>query len=339
MRTLFLTLIASAFVTSAQADEVIGNFSIKDLHIRASLTNLHESETRFDLVGSFFALKWDKQDKYSAHLIVGSEQMRNLPVYYAATNDDKLGLVEAYAEYADFFGRFRFGLIPLEFGYDGVLQSYEQIFGRSLFFTQRVIGLRDQGISFYTEHRGYYTQFAIHNGEIDTAHDNRLWTSANWGFSNERNMRIQLSLQSGYVESALSAGSTNTLAGVTNGETARWRNGLFFVNWYPRDWNVVFELGGGELEQGLYEGRYNTSMFELSHQFSQRFISGLRYNQMDPNSKVEGDAITELSLLFMLKSKDSTGSIILQGTKVLEESNEIDNDQIRLVWVLTPITH
>jgi hypothetical protein len=323
----------------ANADERIGTFTIDELRIRAALVDTENVGAQFDTIGSAVAFRWSKDQNFTAYMLLGSKKMRNLPVYYSAVNEDSLGMVEGYAEYSDYYGRFRFGLIPLNFGYDGVLKEHDQIFSRSLFYSARVISLRDEGASFYTETNGYFTQLAIHNGEIDTPSDGRLWTTGIWGFTNDRNIRMQLSLQSGYVKGELSINGTTKLAGVNNGQTARWRNGLFFINWYPLNWNVVMELGGGEMDQGDSHGRYDTTLFELSHQFSKYFTTGFRYNQMDPNRKIDGDTTTELSLVLAFKSIDNTSNFFLVGTKVIEESHQVPNDQLRLVWLLTPISH
>jgi hypothetical protein len=145
-----------------------------------------------------------------------------------------------------------------------------------------------------------------------------------------------MSLQTGFVESQVSAASENTVGGVVNGKTAQWRNGLFFINWYPRNWNVVMQVGGGEVEQDLKTGRYSSNMFELTRLFSKNFGAGLRYDQIDPNRNLSGDQITEASVMLLVKSTDSTSDFYLLGTKVIEESNERPNDELRLVWLLSP---
>ncbi|MEQ1666225.1 MAG: hypothetical protein ABL927_12715, partial [Bdellovibrionales bacterium] len=206
-------------------------------------------------------------------------------------------------------------------------------------YSERAFGLSDQGISFFTENSGYYTELIAHNGEIDGPSDGRIWVTGNWGFSNQQSFRAQLSLQTGYVEGSLSAGSTNTLAGVTNGETARWRNGVLFMNWYERLWSAVLQYGGGEQTQGKITGRYETIMFSFTNTLSDFFGVGLRYEEFDPNRKMSGDRIRKSSLLFQFKDKKSNSNVLLEGTNVLEEHNKIPNDEIRLVWLLTPYTN
>lgn len=323
---------------SVRADEKVGTLSIEMLRLRPTLLSHEAVGANFSLSDSAFGLRWRKNEKLSAYIEVGSELSRNLPIYYEDAAEDRLGFARAYAEYDGVFGSIRFGLIPLNFGYDGYIDSHNNIYESALPYSQRIIGSTDHGISFHTENKGYYTQLTAHNGEIDTTSDGRVWTSGNWGYSNSRNLRTQLSLQTGFVKGAV-ASTTNTIAGVNSGETAHWRNGLFFINWYPNNWNVVIQLGGGEVKQDSREGRYTNSMFELTRAVSKNFAAGFRYDQLDPNRKLNGDILTDLSLALVFKSADSSSKIIILGTKSMEESGEIPDDQLRLVWLLTPYTH
>lgn len=320
------------------ANEKVGTFAIESVHLRPTLTTTEDTGGDFDLADSQFALSWEKDNSTSAHFSMGSELNRGLPVYYAVAPEDKFGFIEAYAEYKFVYGMFQVGLIPLNFGYDGVLKLNERYFNYSLINTSRVIGSSDLGVSFFTENNGYYTQLIAHNGEIDTTSDGQIWATGNWGYTNERDLNIRLSLQTGYVEKEVSLGGANTLGGVTNGSTARWRNGAFFVNWYPRNWNVVLQTFSGGLVQGEYRSRYTSNLFQVDHFFSKNFGAGLRYDEFEPNSKASGDKKTETSLVFIAKTNDSTSAFTIIGTKTNEQKNEISNDTLRVVWILNPYT-
>jgi hypothetical protein len=324
---------------TAFAGESIGTLSIDNVRLRAEFLSLEEQGADFNLQDSAFAVEWRKDNAISAYLAIGSELSRNLPIYYNAIQQDRVGFYEAYGEFRGVYGTVQFGLIPLKFGYDGALSDDERLFNRAQPYSQRLIGLRDFGLSFSTENKGYYTMISAHNGEVDTESDGRVWATANWGYTNSRNFKTQLSLQSGSVKATQSTGSTNTIAGVDNTISAKWSNALLFMNWYPRQWNVVVQVGGGELEQTGIEGGYLSNMFEATRYFSKNFGTGFRYDQFDPNKNINGDKITEASLALVFKSSDSTSEIVLSGTKVTEEGNEVTNDQFRLVWLLTPVSH
>src|SRR5690606_34021741 len=133
-----------------------------------------------------------KDRKLSAYIAVGSTLSRNLPAYYAVVPHEELGFYEAYGEYVGVNGQLRMGLIPLNFGYDGILDQSERIFKRALPYSERILGLRDLGLSYFTSHNGYYTEIVGHNGEIDNQQDGRLWTTGRWGWSNDRNFRAQI---------------------------------------------------------------------------------------------------------------------------------------------------
>jgi len=335
----FITLALFLFLQSAAASERIGVFNIEELILRPTLTSIEDQGEEFSLSDSSFALSWRRDKNLSARMAVGSELLRGMPIYYsAAAIEDNLGFYEAYAEYSGFFGSFRFGLIPLNFGYDGQISEADRYYNRAQPYSQRLVGLRDYGMSFTTEHRGYYTQLTAHNGEVDSTSDGRLWVSGNWGYTNRRNIRAQMSLQTGTVKGNSSTTATHTTGGVINGETAKWRHGAIFVNWYPRNWNVVVQSYGGEVDQNQQTGRFTGNMFELTRYFSKNFGAGVRYDLFDPNHDISGDKITEASLLLLFKSADSTSDFYLLGTKVYEQSNEVPNDQLRLVWLLTPFS-
>ncbi len=331
----FLSILFLSALPAQVFAEQVGLLSIEMLRLRPTLHSHESVGASFSLSDSAFGLRFKKDKNISAYVEVGSELSRNLPIYYADQPEDRLGFSMAYAEYLGVYGRVRFGLIPLNFGYDGFIDSHENIYNNALAYSERIIGLTDQGISFYTENNGYYTQIAAHNGEIDTTSDGRVWTSGNWGFVNGRHFRTQLSLQTGSVKSSV-ASTTNTIAGVLPGETTLWRNGMLFVNWYPRNWNVVAQIGGGEAKQNSRVGRYNNSMFEVTRTVSKNFSAGFRYDQLDPDRKMDGDILTDLSLALVFKSADSTSQVIVLATKSVEESGEIPDDQLRLVWLLTP---
>ncbi|OFZ16897.1 MAG: hypothetical protein A2Z20_09600 [Bdellovibrionales bacterium RBG_16_40_8] len=330
---LFLVLFISFEALGA---ETVGSFFIQSIHLRPTFLSQEDTGADFSLADSTFAIGWKKNKNLSVFFEVGSEKLRNLPAYYAASEQNRLGFYKAFIEFQGVYGRFRFGLIPLNFGYDGILENYERIFNKSLLYSQRIIGISDYGMSFFSELNGYYTQLTIHNGEIDTTSDGRLWVSGNWGYTDGRNFRTQLSLQTGYVRGDVSTGATNTLAGVVNGEIALWRNGVIFANWYQRNWNVVMQFGGGEVKQDDDTGRYSTEMYELTNTFTKNLGVGVRYDKLNPNRKASGDGVTEVSLMFLLKSIDSTSNFVILGTKAIEESSERHNDQLRIEWVLTP---
>jgi hypothetical protein len=324
-----------SFLCRAHADERVGSFQIDQILMRPTLVS-HEIEgEEFSLSDSSLTVSWKRDEKIAAYFTLGSELSRYMPIYYNVTPEDKIAFTEAYAQFENAYGRLRFGLIPLNFGYDAVIKSSERYFKRALPYSEGLIGVRDYGISYFTSHRGYYTQLAFHNGEIDSTSDGRLWTSANWGYTNERTWTVQMSLQTGYVKGTISNPS-NVIAGVVPGETAKWRNGLFYAHWHPRNWNVVFQAGGGEVDQDQDTGRYYTSMLEATRLFSKNFGAGIRIDEFDPNRNLNDDKITESSLLLLFKSADSTSDFYLLGTKVLEEANEVPNDELRLVWLLTP---
>ncbi len=326
-------------VSAAHAEEKIGTLSINDVRMRATYFSQEEKGGSFDLGNSAFGVLWRKDRHWSAHFTIGDQAYRNMPIYYSNTNPSQLGLVDAYAEYNGVYGRVRAGLIPIDFGYDGTLNEVHRYFQYSQSFSRRLIALSDEGVSFYTEHDGYFTELVIHNGSIDQANDGNPWLTGNWGWSNSRNLKVQLSLQTGVVSADLTTNSTNTIAGFQPGITSRWRNGALFAEYTPLDWNVVGEIGGGEMVQNDETGRYDYQLLQVSRDLSRNWTVGTRYDFFDPNMAIGGDAETDLSVVVALKSDDDTSKLLLEGTAPLQQTHQVHDDQLRLVWLLTPFAH
>jgi hypothetical protein len=340
-KRLFYLLIGLLFFSQISfAEEQVGLFKMDSIFLRPELMMSEDKGGDFGLSDSSAAFEWRKDKKLSAYFEIGNERNRNLPIYYNNTEvEDRLNFTKAYAEYEGVYGTIQLGLVPLNFGYDGQIRNEDRIFSRSLVFSEKMIGLADKGLSFSTENNGYYTQITAHNGEIDTESDGRLWVTGNWGFTNQRHIRAQMSLQTGSVKGKVSdEAPSNDKLGIVSGENEKWRSGLLFVNWFDRNWNVVLQTGGGNFEQRSATGNYTTNLFEVTHEFSKNFEMGLRYDDFDPRTKVHGDKETDISVAFVFKSLDSTSKVILIGTKSYEESHEIPDDQVRLAWVLTPYT-
>jgi hypothetical protein len=338
---IFLLCVSSGiFVPSANAaGERIGNIRIESISFRPTLLTLEDEGGEFDLADSSFSLSWKRDNNISTFVAVGSTEERNLPIYYAAPQLDNVGFFEAYAQYAGLYGNIRFGLLPLGYSYDGRLAEQDEVFNESLLFEERVIGRRDYGLSYYVTHKGYFTELIAHNGEIDTESDGRLFVTGHWGWTDSNRWTTTMSLQTGSVQGDVSDGGTNTLAGVTNGESAKWRHGAFYVNYHPRNLNVVMQIAGGAVEQDNYDGDYSSWLIELSHMWSKNMGFGIRIDELDPNRDLPDDKTTKTHLALMLRSNDRTSNVYLVGTKVSEEKGEVPNDELRLVWYVTPFAN
>lgn len=338
-RQIALLFLFFTAATQTSGSERVGNFTILDAYIRATYRSIEKTGDNFDLSDSIFALSWQKDNKLSTYFSIGNISARNVPIYYAETTGEELGFLSAYANYSGVYGRLRAGLIPLGFGHDGVVNLGERFYQRSKLFSERIVGLTDFGFSFFTENNGYYTEIIGHNGEVHTRSDGRLWVTGNWGFNDERKLNVQMSLQTGSVRKEVSTGSSNAIGGVDNDQNARWRNGAFFIHYYPQPWSFLLQIASGGVDQNTYNGDYLTHLFETSYRISRRITTGIRYEDFDPNRNIDDNRSTLASVLLMFTSDDLTSKVILLGTKVLEQDHQIPNDELRLVWVVSPFAH
>ncbi len=324
---------------SARAEEKVGTFSVDEVRLRPTYASSEGASGQFSLDDSAFGVRWARDKHLSAYIEVGALESRNLPIYYNTPAETGYGFTNAFAEYAGVYGRVRYGLLPIGFGYDGSIKSSSRLFQRGQLFENKVVGFADTGLSLFTKHNGYYTELILHNGAIEQSPGSRLWTTTHFGWTNDREWRAQLSLQTGYVNGEQSLGATNTIAGVNNGQTAKWRNGALFVNWSPRDWNAVIEIAGGQVEQNSHSYGYSSNRVEVTRYYTHNFGTGIRYDYFDPNTSVGQDAQTAISAMVALRSDDATSTFLIIGTKNLEEGYQVNNDELRVSWLLTPYTH
>lgn len=340
----FVFTIAATFVLTvaapeaANAEEKIGTFAIENIRLRPTYNSAESSGGQFAMADSAFSLRWSKANSLSAVVEVGPLAARYKPIYVDPATEAGYGFTQAYAEYSGIYGRVRFGLIPTNYGYDGSVNSNLRLFSPGQLIQNRLVAYDDNGISFFTQHNGYFTELIVHNGEIENSNEGRLWATSNFGWTNNRDWRTQLSLSTGTVNGTASTAATTTIAGVKNAETAKWRHADFFANWSVRDWNVVLEAAGGQVEQSDHSGGYAFDRVEISRFFSKNFGSGLRYDYFDPDTNIGKNAMTNIGLMLAIRSDDATSTLAIVGTKVLEEGHQVNNDQIMVSWLLTPYT-
>jgi hypothetical protein len=338
-----LALPVAVLAQDIDSSEKVGHLTVEDVLLRPTYKSTESEGGQFGFGDSSFKVRWEKGQNISATIAVGSVLQKNVPeIYLAEAPADTLGFYEAYAEYKGVYGRVRAGLQPLEFGYYGSQPDMERIFPRPLLYQQRVIGLRDYGVGFYTTYNGYYTELIAHNGEVDqTAQDGDIWVTARWGWTNDRNIRVQFSGQTGHTKpvstvAGSGASSTTPLAGWDYTRSALWRFGSLSAHWYPSNWEISAQVTAGERVQDEVTSGLISTQFEVINYMGDNWGAGLRHDGFDPNNKISGDKQTQLSGLIFVKSSDSTSLVSVVYSKNFEEVNEIPNDEVMVSWRLTP---
>lgn len=315
--------------------EDIGELKIQDLLLRPTFKLQEPSNGAFSIGESSFALRWELEEKFAGVVRIGPRTLLNPLAHYSSSVNSDLMLVEAYAEYNDPYGRFRLGRVPIEFGYEGRLWERELVFPRSLLFQNRIVMLRDVGGSYEISHNNFFSGFVVHNGESDRDEDGRIWYTARLGFRDEK-FEIGLAGQTGGTKPIATSSSSDTLAGVDPNKEAKWRIMGLYTAFTRKRWEWVIEAYMGEREQDKKTGRFSTGHTDFGYQFLRTFSAHLRYDQFDPNQKISGDLQRQVSVAAVFSNKTHSSNLILVGSKVLEEKKQVPNDQVMLIWSLSP---
>lgn len=333
---LFVALLClPPFADATVVREDIGELKIHDLLLRPNFMLREGQEGNFSIGESSFALRWELEQKFAGVIRIGSRTLMNPLARYASKVPDDVTLVEAFAEYNDVYGRFRMGRMPVEFGYEGRMWERNLIFPRSLLFQRRAMMLRDVGVAYDVTENNWYTGFVVHNGESDNDVDGRSWYTARWGYKAD-SYEIGLAGQTGSTRPVATSLSGDTLANVDPTKNEKWRIGGLYGAIQEKTWEWVLECYMGELEQEQDVTKYATGHTDFSYLFSKTFSTHLRYDFFDPNIRLYGDQERQVSLALMLSNQSHSSNLILVGTKVIGEGNTVHNDEIRLIWSLSP---
>ncbi|HAG91051.1 MAG TPA: hypothetical protein DCL41_04225 [Bdellovibrionales bacterium] len=326
-----------SFASVSMAQEQLGTLSVSDLTLRPQGFYREQQEGEFVLGESSVGILWTLDDRLSSKFRIGAHSLRGKPKLYADTKSESdIDLVEAYGEYESLFGRFRIGLIPLEIGREGVLSESELIFPRSEIYSQGLVGLRDIGLNYFITYNYFFTGFSVFNGESGNSQDHKTWYAARWGYDFHK-LRVEAFGQTGSTDPSSTTGSSLTVARFNAAQTSKWRMGGVYADWRPSSFRLSLDFAVGDKEQNQESFRFATSNLEFGQMFSEGLGYFVRYNPFDPDLKTDNDGVHKVSLALVKANKSSTSKVILIGSKVMEEGVQTPNDEIRLIWSVTPL--
>ena len=343
---LALFLFASSAFALELGKETLGQLEVSDVLLRPNFQLQEPRNGSFSLGESSFEVTWSLDEALSGHFRVGSRPLINQPARYSDTVNNDLMLVEAYAEWAGPYGRFRLGRIPLEYGAEGSWLERDLLFARSMLFSKRVMALRDDGFSYEIDNGNFFTNLSVSNGESDQDLDGRLWQTARWGYRQGKILEAGLMGQAGSTTTASTVKTTgttstpvsDTTAGFNASESSKWRMGGIFVQWYPKWWQATLEATYGDCAQDNGGGKFTVAHLDVVRQFPNMYLVGVRTDHFDPNNNKDNDRILEASLLLGVENRTRTSSVLLIGTKVFEEGHSSANDRLLLVWRLSAVS-
>ena len=293
MRKLLWLALFPMVALAAEKDN-LGTLSVSDILLRPSFLVAPASnpDRGFSLGESSFAVKWTYENMYSAHFRIGPETLVDPPAHFISQVDpNQVAIVEAYAQVDHPFGRIRMGKLPIEFGLEGAKAESELVFPRAFLFDRRIVGLRDLGLSYEIEYNGFFTEFVVHNGTGGSNQDGEYWYTGRWGYNFEK-LQVGLAGQTGKTLPLATATSEDTLADVDPTQPAKWRMGGAFASFRPKQFRLELEgYWGQRIQDADGAVGFATGHVDGGYEWSDRLSTYLRYDFLDPDLKVDDDAV------------------------------------------------
>ena len=319
--------------------ESLGKLELSDLLIEPVFQLNEPKLASFGLGNSYLAAIWKRDNALSAEIKVGSRDLLGRPRRYGLATDNELALVEAYAQYDSVYGRIRAGLIPIAFSSQGGDAEARLSLTRSLLFRNRQVNLRDYGLSYRLTNEGFFSDWAIHNGEGGRDLDNETWFTARWGYEGGRFFRAGVSGSAGRT----SPSSTNPLgvsssvdAGLDVDEIARIRIANFFFDWESAPVRIEFQATGGDTRQGDDISKFRTLNADFIIAAGESLSWILRYDTFDPKTDAGGDLVTEATAGLAWRTRYDNSVLYLLGTKRWLQDTSSERHALLVMWRVTP---
>ena len=204
------------------------------------------------------------------------------------------------------------------------------------------MNLRDYGFSYHISTGGFFSDWAVHNGEGGTDLDNRMWFTFRTGFQEGRALKVGVSGSTGSttpLSTNVSTPSTTvSVAGydVTRSAKIRLANVFGEFNWERL--TASFEITGGDIEQDSGSNRLRAGHVDLDYNLSDQWSLLARYDQYDPTS-ADNDSVIDMMAGVALKSAFENSVLYLFGSQRRYEGQPNDIHRVLLVWRMTPLAN
>lgn len=343
MTKLLLLVLTSLLIFApavSTAQEKIGTLSVSDLYLEPRFLYQEGESGGFSAGNSLVSFSWIRDEVISATVTAGTRELVNRPRRFIVESEDELTLAEAYIEARSTLGTFRFGRVPIPFGTEGGRAESNLKFRRSLLFRDGWIGLRDQGLSYTIEHRNFFNEWAIHNGESGEDLDNQTWFTGRWGWTNDK-IYTGFSGSTGRTTPASTQDVTGSRtfadAGLNPDISSRLRFANVFFEW---DYKVFsFEIEGtmGDVRQASQSATLTAAHADFQYRIKKNFSVLGRYDILEPSNKVAEDKIEESTFGLAYRGWYETSTLYLFASRVREQGNDDSNHQVLLIWRLSPL--
>jgi len=356
-----MTLLLASDVGAQEFEkEKLGEWSLSDFLLEPTFTLTEPKRGFFGPGNSYLEASWRLDPMLSARIKIGSRALLGRPQRYGDVgNDDDLTMIEGYGQADTSIGRVRFGLLPLPFGLEGGDSEARLRLPRGLLFEERLVGLRDYGVSYHVSNAGFSSEWAIHNGESGPDLDNEAWLTARWSWRGSRFFRTGVSGTTGRANLAAAPGSAPSPVppGASSGPNARIRIADLFFEWQERPFAAEVEAAIGETRAGEDVATFRNLRVDLDFEILEGLATLVRYDTLGPGADSVGSTtggtgggitggiasgtggggkITEVSLGFAWRNRYETSVFYAIVSRVFEEGVEPDAHRLRLLWRLTP---
>lgn len=342
LRSYFAFLILGLVAPTASAiEEGIGTLQLSDVFLEPSFTYVESQGGEFQLGSSYLAVTWQRDDLISAVMKVGAKRLIGVPSRYAPVAEpDEVAVVEGYAQIDSAYGRIRMGLIPITFGLEGGDIERQLRLPRSLMFQSRFLNLRDLGVSYRIAVNGFFSEWAVHNGEGGTERDHETWFTGNWGWESGRAFRFGISGTAGRTNPKSTdpgGASAFTEMGFRIGEPSRLRVANVFLDWAPNPLRFSMEATAGDTFQGDDVMKFRAAHVDIDWRMSESLSLLTRYDVMSPRNDVDDAEITEYTAGLSIRSRYENSVLYILGTKRVQRNVTPDVHTGMVIWRITPL--
>ena len=339
----FAILNAAAPTPAQAALDHLGDFSLSNFFLEPSATYAERRTGGFGFGNSYLEVNWTQQNYLSVVMKLGSSDLIGRPARYGDPASAQIQFIEAYGQLSSDWGQLRSGLIPLAFGLEGGDTEMNLRFPRSLLFSRRIIGLRDEGISYRITTDGFVSEWAVSNGESGADKDDRLWLTARTGWTYGRFLRMGFSLQTGNT----TAKSTDPASKLTPPQSgfdptrpSHVRIADAFFRYGDKAFGMELEAAAGDTTQlfaiGTTTERLRFLRVDTDWQFWRGLTALARYDILDPDASARGDLVQETVAGLAWRDAYETSVLTLLFSKVMDQAAQTSH-QVQLIWRLTPV--
>jgi hypothetical protein len=331
---LFLFLGKSAVAATPQS---LGELEVSRLLLEPSFFVMEPKTSSFEMTKALIGFSWRNDNRWSAHIALGSTNMIGVPKRFGTTNDE-FSLLEGYGQWDSGLGTWRVGMLPIDFGLQGGSNEEFLWFPRGLIYQKGYLGIRDFGLSYLIHEGLYFSHLVVHNGEGGTDRDGRAWFTGKWGV-NPRNLEFGVSAQAGQTtpQSTNVSGNTSQDSLFSAAANHRLRLAGLFINNKQEALNYQGEVYLAEvLTDGADTTQFSGWNVDLKYRQNSWLQYLIRYEELRTYPSTGREKYIQALIGFVFGNWNQTSNLFMYFIKNFEEPTAVNNDRFQLSWRWTP---